>query len=370
MLAFSPTPFVRQVGERSIFAPRPDVALMHLSHPMMQKAVNSLTRRRFPAAGESVSRWAVRQGTVPRGADALVLLAIEEHADNDLRESFHHWVRTLVFPVSGGKLGAPLPVVSARELRGATNHVSPEHEQRAQALLEDVEPDLKQHLREHGERLSEDLRTQLSLDGESAGRREEERYRSRQGEVSTLIAENTLGKLEREIDKLKVERTQGQLFDEAERLDRIDRSIEERQEEIHRRTRHYEEVRQQLDQERERILRHLLPKRHSMPGGAQVFPYVEVRLSQWRPRASSPWLTVRHGGLLDPAPQSGAARSPSCCTRSMSGSRKRVMRAWGTAVRRLDVPSRNLRTPRVRVQESTGVGNEFAGPLNGHRGDG
>ena len=112
-------------------------------------------------------------------------------------------------------------------------------------------------------------------------KREGERYRSRQGEVSTLMAENTLGKLEREIYKLKLERDQGQLFDETDRLDRIDRSIEERQAEIDRRTRHYQEVRRQLEDERKRVLNHLLPKRHTMSGAAHAFPVcIEVRLPQ------------------------------------------------------------------------------------------
>ena len=85
--------------------------------------------------------------------------------------------------------------------------------------------------------------------------------------------------IEREIEKLKLEKQQGKLFDEEGRLDHIDRSIEEKEEEVARRRRHYEEVREQLDKERERILNHLLPKRHAMSGEAQVFPIcLEVRL--------------------------------------------------------------------------------------------
>ena len=99
--------------------------------------------------------------------------------------------------------------------------------------------------------------------------------------MSSLIAENTLAKLEREIANLKGERQQGLLFDEAARLDAIDRSIGEKQEEIARRTRHYEEVRAQLERERERILKHLLPRRHAMSAAAQVFPVsIEVRLPE------------------------------------------------------------------------------------------
>ncbi len=278
-VAFSPDPFLEDVGGRVIFSPRPDVQLMHLSHPMLQKALSSLTRRRFPGSGDSVSRWSVRLGGVPQGADALVLMSVEELAVNDLRESSHHWVRTVAFPVRGGALGDPVPHRPALELRGAAATHDEGHRERARDLLDDVEPDLKRFLREHAGRLTADLRAQLDLDGEQARRQEDERYRSRQGEVSALIAENTLSKLEREIEKLKADRQQGQLFHEAESLERIDRSIEERKEEISRRTRHYEEVREQLERERERILKHLLPNRHAMSGEAQVFPIcVEVRL--------------------------------------------------------------------------------------------
>ncbi|MCH7944438.1 MAG: DNA helicase [Armatimonadetes bacterium] len=278
-VAFNAEPFLKDVGGRVIFSPRPDVLLMHLSHPMLQKALSSLTRRRFPGSGDSVSRWSVRLGSVPQGADALVLLNIEELAVNNLRESFHHWVRTVVFPVSGGALGDPLPHRPALALRGAFATHDEEHYERARDLLEEVEPDLRRFLREHARRLTTDLRTQLDLDGETARKQEDERYRSRQGEISALIAENTLTKLEREIERLKADRRQGQLFDEAERLEKIDRSIEERKEEIARRTHHYKEVREQLEKERKRILKHLLPNRHTMSGDAQGFPVcIEVRL--------------------------------------------------------------------------------------------
>ena len=278
-VAFGPEPFLEDVGGREIFAPRPDVLLMHLSHPMLQKALSSLTRRRFPGTGDSVSRWSVRLGGVPEGAQALVLLSVEELAVNDLRESFHHWVRTLAFPVQSGSLGDLLPHLPAVKLRGAVATNDETHHECARDLLEDVEPDLQRILRNHAGKLTADLRDQLEIDGEQAHKHEDERYRSRQGEVSSLIAENTLAKLEREIDKLKADRAQGQLFDEAERLEKIARSIEEKQEEIARRTRHYEEVREQLEKERERILKYLLPKRHAMSGEAQVFPVgIEVRL--------------------------------------------------------------------------------------------
>lgn len=278
-LAFSPTPFLRDVGGRTVFSPRPDVALMHLSHPMLQRALSTLTRRRFPGGDEEVSRWTVRLGGIPDGVNALVLLTIEELALNELRETFHHWVRTVAFPIRAGEIGELMPHFPAMNLRGALSTIDPAHSCRARDLLEDAEPTMRRFLTEHAERLSSALAQALKKTGEQERKREDERYRSRQGEVSTLIAESTLAKLEREIAGMKAERQQGLLFNEAAAIEALDRSIREKQEEIARRTRHYEEVRDQLERERKRILNDLLPRRSSIAGEAQVFPVaVEVRL--------------------------------------------------------------------------------------------
>ncbi len=278
-LAFSPESFIDDIGGRRIFSPRPDVLLMHLSHPMLQRALSALARRRFPGSGEEVSRWTVRLGDVPPGVDALILLSVEELAVNDLRETFHHWVHTLVFPIQKCALGRPLPHSPAAGLRGALVTHDPVIHTHACELLDEVMPELKRFLVKDVQQLNTSLQRELESACIQARKREEERYRRRQGEVSSLITENTLAKLEREIVNLKAERQQGLLFDEEARLDEIDRSIEEKQEEIARRTRHYEEVRAQLERERERILKHLLPKRHAMSAPAQVFPVsIEVRL--------------------------------------------------------------------------------------------
>ena len=275
-LAFTADPFQKKIGERTVFCPRPDVLLMHLSHPMMQKALSSLTRRRFPGTGDAVSRWTVRIGGVPAGAQALILLSIEELAVNDLREAFHHWVRTIAFPIVGGALRTPLAHEPAIRLRGArTTHDAAEHE-RARAIYDDAEPELRKALGEHARILTTRLRDALVKSHEQARKQEDERYKSRHGEVSALIVENTLAKLEREIEKLQRERQQGLLFEDVARLDDL---IVDKQSEITRRRKHYEEVRDQLDRERKRILEHLLPKRHKMSGEAQAFPVgVEIRL--------------------------------------------------------------------------------------------
>ena len=283
-LAFGPQPFLDRVGERLVFSPRRDVAFLHLSHPMLERAFSTLMRRRIPGTGDEVSRWTVRHNGVPPDLDALILVSVEELAVNELRETFHHWVRTFAMPVRGGKVGEPRPHVPAEALRAhaGADHVRGQRLQdHAAGLFDDALPDLKRFLIAYADDLSAALRDELARAGEQAKGEEEEWYRSRQGEVSALIQESTLAKLEREIERLKTERQQGTLFDEDARLDELDRSIEEKREEIARRTRHYEEVREQLERERERIVKYLLPRRHAMPAPAQVFPVcVEIRLPE------------------------------------------------------------------------------------------
>ena len=84
-LAFSTEPFIEQLGHLRVFLPRADAVLMHLAHPLMQRALGVLARRRYPGAGGEVSRWTVRRGGVPDEAEAIVLLSIEELGVNELR---------------------------------------------------------------------------------------------------------------------------------------------------------------------------------------------------------------------------------------------------------------------------------------------
>ena len=221
---------------------------------------------------------------MPDGVDAVVLLSIEELGVNELRETFHRWVRTVALPVRDGELGVPLPHAPARSRRGACEVDQPDQREHAGEIIDEVSAGLRAWLREYRDELTRRLASQLRVDGEAARGREDERYRQRQGEVSALIERSTLARLTREVEQLRERARQGQLFDEADRLAEMERSIEEKQEELARRRHHYEEIRDQLQRERTRILDHLLPKRFAMAGDAQAFPVaLEIRLPDGRP---------------------------------------------------------------------------------------
>ena len=109
-LVFDNRYFIQQVNGRPVFRPSPDTVLLHLGHPLFRQALGVFARLRFPGGQtdyQAPSRWTVTEGTVPAGAEALILLTVEEMAINELRETFHHWTRTLAIPVSGGKPGQP-----------------------------------------------------------------------------------------------------------------------------------------------------------------------------------------------------------------------------------------------------------------------
>ena len=280
-LAFSAASFMHKVGHLEVYLPPPDAALMHLAHPLMRRALGVLARRRYPGE-QQVSRWTVRRGGVPTGEDAAILLSVEELAVNELRETFHNTVRTVAFALRAGILGDPLPAgsLSANPLAERAESLPEADIERGGALLEDAQADLRAWLRRHQEWLTRRLGDRLRADGEAARQREGERYRQRRGEISALIEKTTTTRLSRELEHLAQRRRQGQLFDADDQLAQIERSMEEKEAELRRRKRHWEELREQLESERRRLLESVLPKRFALAGEAQVFPVaVEVRLT-------------------------------------------------------------------------------------------
>ena len=281
-VVFDPLYFIHRKGDRPVFRPERETALLHLAHPLFQRALASFAQLRFPGKETSATRWTVRRGPIPEGADAVVLLTVEELAVNDLRETFHHWVRTLRVPLRKGELGEPLPHEPAVRLRVAgPTEMAEVH--RARELWDEVGRDVRGLVDDLAKGLTKNLRQAIEREREAAIGRERERFQSRQGELSALIEQQTLARLEREIEALEADRRQGKLFDPEDRVAELLRSEHAKKEELQRRRGHYEELRQQLARERERVTDHLIPKRYAMRGDAQVFPVaVEIRLPEER----------------------------------------------------------------------------------------
>lgn len=282
-LVFDPGYFTRWISGRPVFRPEPDTALIHLGHPLYHRALTTFARRRFPTGAEDqATRWTVRRGQVPADMDALILLTAEELAVNELREGFHHWVRSWALPVRRGELAPPLahrPAIDWRlpaERNGAEGDTEV-----ARRLWDEVSPDIKHFVKQRTQALNARVQEAAEAARQAAVARETERFRSRQGEINALMGEQSVARLQREIEQIERELRQHQLFDEAERTRELLRNREALEDEMRRRQQHLKELSSQLQRERQRVIEHLLPRRYTLRDQAQCFPLaIEIRLPE------------------------------------------------------------------------------------------
>jgi hypothetical protein len=282
-LVFDASHFIQYVNGRPVFRPERDTALLHLGHPVYHRVLSYFARLRFPGSDklQKATRWTVGRAPLPKEATALVLLTIEELAVNELRETFHHWVRTLRLPINKDRLGTPLPHVAAAELEVQNGTATQADVERARQLWDEIEGDVKAVLGSTTESLTADITKALEKEAQIARKEAQDRFTSRNREIAALMGEQSLAKLEREIEEIALELRQGRLFDPEGRVERLQRTVAEKEEELKRRQTHFVELREQLAKERERVVERLLPARYTLRGSVQCFPVaVEIRLPE------------------------------------------------------------------------------------------
>lgn len=275
--------FLRQVGKRQVFRPEKGVLLVHLGHPLMQFASSLFARRRLSTEDRPASRWTVRSGDVPEGADALVLVSVEEMALNELREAFHLTVRTLAFSVRGGRLTRLPHQVPALVLPAGQELVPRWTEGNplltpARDVWADVDIDLREALGSHGRELKKAISVALATARKKAEVGTKEQFQKRIGEVEKAMAENTLAKLQKEHDKALLAIEQNPFLPEATKraLEEAARNLDD---EITRRRGRYDELLKLLRREQDRVVAKILPGRYTMRGDVQVLPVgVEILL--------------------------------------------------------------------------------------------
>ncbi len=252
--------------------------LLHLGHPMFRQALTSFARLRFPGQKEVlVSRWTARRGAVPQGAEALVLVTVEEIGVNELREPFHHWVRTIRIPVKGGSLGAPELYVPPSDDRTLSGPNDEDTRRAALAIWDEISLDVGPFLKKLGMDLTNQVQKLLAAAGKLATAEEKKRYQHRLKEVEAAMRETTLAKIEKERDKLVAE--QRQITFLPDRARELESQIADLNEELHRRRTHYQELLSQLEADQDRVLSRMLPRRYALHGSVQVFPVaIEIRL--------------------------------------------------------------------------------------------
>lgn len=283
-LVFDNQHFIKTINGRPVFRPSVDTVLMHLGHPVMRQALASFARLRFPGGQSEFtppSRWVVTRGTVPAGAQALLLLTVEEMGVNELRETFHHWVRTVALPIQAGHLGEPLSYFGP--YAGAANERTMASDANsvilAREVWDDIDADVRAWLTEYREQLTQTLLRELKGAGVDARAREKEAFELRIKEVSSLQRNQSIEKLKREIEEHRATYLQYALFEDAD--ERAERELRDLQDELKRRQSQFGDLLIRLQEEKERILERVLPGRFTLRGGAQVFPVtIEIRLPE------------------------------------------------------------------------------------------
>lgn len=280
-LVFDPQHFIQIRNNRPVFRPAKDTVLLHLGHPLFHQALAMFARARFPGGIESqtVSRWTVRYGQVPQNADALLLLTVEELAVNELREPFHHWVRTVRFIIKDGELRERLPHLPAGDDCPTKDCVNPDDVGKVQDLWDEISLDVRDVLKSLVREVTEVLETELQARRKVALKTEKERFKSRLKEVEKAMNETTIQKIEKERDQLLDDMQQLALFAEDRR--KQEEKLRNLNEELELRRRHYQDLLDFLQIEESRVIEQMLPKRYKIRGTAQIFPVtVEFRLPE------------------------------------------------------------------------------------------
>lgn len=261
---------------RPVFLPERDSRLLHLGHALYHRVMSVFARYRFPGGPRSATRWCVRAGEPSPGADALLLVTLEELAVNELREPCHHWVRTVALPVLKGSLGEPLPD-RPPSAWGRTTAINGSSFETARALWNDVEDDARKFVEELQRSRTRDLSARIKAAGKRVATTEKQRFEKRRRELDRAISDNQIAKLEREIARYLERRQQQMLFAELDEEER--RTLADKQAELELRKKHYNTVMNRLADEEKRTLERVLPPRYTLRGEARVYPIaVEIRL--------------------------------------------------------------------------------------------
>jgi len=302
-LAFDPAVFIEVRDGRPVFRPKKNTRLMHLAHPLYRQTLTALSRLRFDASqgtDDSLSRWTVRQADLPADCDALVLVTVEELVVNKLREPFHHWVRTLRFPVRGRALGLALPHALPGRPQGLATTPTAADVALATALWSEVGDDVANALQAHTRTLDGLIRSGLAAGLKGAQSEAKQAFKERRSELMKAKAQLAADKLaarrkkelERDIARLEKARQvalPGFGSDASPvRLEGLRQALAtvevDARAEAERRQARFIQNLELLAKEERRVIEHLLPDRFALTTTArdqalQLYPVaVEIRL--------------------------------------------------------------------------------------------
>ena len=266
-LVFDADYFVDRYGDRQVFRPRADVALIRLGHPLITRAVARL-RQRLWQPDALINRWTVAAGDVE---SPLVVVGALAQATNELREPLHAELLELAITAAPPHERTEVPAAPRRPL--ADDDLAAWRD-----WLADRWDGLHAAVDEHVAVSRNDLTDRLAalLDDQLDAERDRQRdlYEHRLKELSREPREREIEKLRRQVLKAEERRRQLSLLPEdnaaaAKRVRELQQQLDEK--EFERLSGQRERLRQRLEAERARMFEEVLPRRFAL-GRFQLTP--------------------------------------------------------------------------------------------------
>ena len=281
-MVFDPTYFEKPVlvdgrdTGRTVFKPRNDRTLIRLGHPIMQRAIGVLRRRMWEVRGDrkDLSRWTVwGYDRLPHNVNMVLLVHLFLEITNEFREVAHQQVLCYAFEVHGQRLDiydeALVPALKQRFQ--LSSDLRDEKVPQIRELWLEHDPALREFIQKERDKYQEDFRQRMQR------RRREEEIAEKQSlalrlkELDRMKEPRELSKLKREneqLEKIIAQAAQPSLFvefqqEQEQRAAEAKQKLEDNQWRIHAEN-YIERMKQLVNDEQQRILNKVLPKRYAL----------------------------------------------------------------------------------------------------------
>ena len=107
-LVFDGSYFEKVVNGRKVYLTKPETKLIRLGHPIMKRSLGLIKKKLWEMpefnSGLTLSRFTISKRELPSGLDQLLVLHLLTEATNDLRETIHTEVTMLPYQINQNKI--------------------------------------------------------------------------------------------------------------------------------------------------------------------------------------------------------------------------------------------------------------------------
>ena len=247
----------QKIHGRRVFRPRPDVVLLRLGNPLMQRASATLQRAMWEQDRTGVQRWTVRNADLPGSTEAVVVVHALRQSVNRLREAVEAGLQSFHFALHEDRwqlLSDPPPLVGKPV---PESQIEPALKGTREAW-DDLQQLLREHIEDERDQHQQDLELRMAQGLKREEEREGERYRSRLQELREQEKLATGKRVQKQLERLLRQRDETFVIEMRADIERQIKEIEEQKK------RDFTTLKGALERERDRILDRVLPHRFDL----------------------------------------------------------------------------------------------------------